>query len=125
MFTYNFNFNFFLDNGQNDLHVYVFNWSENLDSGAFWYAEQVYLGTIYILKLKNYMFTYNWRFAFKNTVILNNGRNNLHVYVFNWSGNLDSGAFRHAEQVYLGTIRMLRLKYYMFKYNFKIFIKKW
>ena len=105
----------------------MFNWSENLDSGAFRCAEQVYLGTIRMLRLKNYMFTYNWRFAFKKYLILifflDNGRNDLHVYVFNWSENLDSGAFRYAEHVYLGTIRMLRLKYYMFTYNFKICIK--
>jgi len=36
---------------------------------------------------------------------------------------LDSNAFRYAEQVYLDTIRILRLKYYMFTYNFKICIK--
>jgi len=40
--------------------MYKSDWSENLDSGAFRYAEQVYLGTIRILRLKNYMFTYNW-----------------------------------------------------------------
>ena len=68
MFTYNYNFNFFLDNGRNNLHVYIFNWSENLDSGAFWYAEQVYLGTIHMLRLKYYMFKYNFKICIKNKI---------------------------------------------------------
>ena len=66
------NFNFFLDNGRNDLHVYVFNWSENLDSGALRYAKQVYLGTIRMLKLKYYMFT---KICIKNKI---NGDKILH-----------------------------------------------
>ena len=47
----------------------MFNWSENLDSGAFWYAEQVYLGTIHMLRLKYYMLTYNFKICIKNKII--------------------------------------------------------
>ena len=48
-----------------DLHENRSNQSEIFVRYTFWYNEQVYLVTFSLLRLKYFMFIYNWKFALK------------------------------------------------------------